>query len=314
MVNFEYRSRQPGGTMQRHISGFAFILTAALLFYGAGATAAPTHNPYPVPSTTSESEDVFPATHDVLCHGVLCGTMTINTYEPAKYKQDGVDFVGAEISGVYNNITGKASHFIQVIKTTTQAPKWIDPANTPVPVPFVDTPPGGYQGDPFDYRVYYDEGEFPNFFDAPAASLGLIQAQAGKSFSVTFETWIVCVLDESYDDVANTAKGDTYTVATLLGWDWGYTAKYDGAGDVTDPANYSSTVADFHWLTGTPTAPWFAALDQTYGAGATTDWFNVNIGDCDFCIIPEPNMSLWLMLLGMVALMVMTYPRRRFQR
>lgn len=302
--------------MTMRFTGFALSAAAALLYTGA-AFAGPTHDPYPTPAPveTSPVPNTAPFTHDVMCHDVLCGTMKIDTYKPAKFTQDGVDFVGAEISGAYTNITGKVSHYVQVVKSATMPPKWIDPANTTVPVPFVDTPPGGYQGQPFDYKPYYDEGEFPQFFDSPASSLGLIQAAPGKTITVEFETWLVCVLDETTDDVANTAKGDTYSVATLLGWEWGYTASYNGAGNVADPANYTSTVSPFSWVTGTPTAQWFAALDDTYGAGANTDWFNVNVGDCDNCLLPEPDgLSLWIASFGSFIAIVAVRRRYGMQR
>lgn len=309
--------------MRRQIFGFAFALATAIL-YGTTAYAGPTHDPYPAPAPIYQAEDVFPASMDALCHGGVCGTMTINQYGGPFFFFDDPDHpadatgAGITISGTYANTSGLETRYIQTIIKVKRGGVNPDemylksPDGSSMAPPIVDTPPGGYQGQPFDYEPYYDEaGDFPDFFDAPRVSLTRLQAET--PITVEFETWIVCVIAEDKDLIDNTAKGDTYDVAPLLGFDWGFTATFDP--NEGPNGTFHVDPLDFYWITGTPSAQWFAALGQTYNTGEDEDWFNVNVGDCDTCRllpVPEPAQSgLALAMLGLIGLIFVTN-RRRF--
>ena len=203
---------------------------------------------------------------------------------------------GVLIEGKFTPTVSKKYHYMQsVLQTTTR--KWVD--GTDLTVPYVDTPPGGYPGDKFDYFPYYADGEFPTFFDRPDRLLS--RADAGK---VTFqwETWIACVIDEILGADPKKANDDFYKLELLpKGFTWGFTIEKTGPG--TTQPDYTVLILDFKWLDA-PTAPFLNSWNTIYGNAPNTDRFNIKQGLCDNCVpLPGP-----LPILGLGA--AFSYARR----
>jgi hypothetical protein len=125
------------------------------------------------------------------------------------------------------------------------------------------------------------------------------KSQADKTLTNIFETWIICVLDVVMGANATQAKDDSYTIAPLLGWQWGYNIVYKDIGTlgVDEFADFTVTKTPFAFVT-TPTAHWTDALTAKYGATGQ-DFWKITTGDCDDCI-PEPRSGVLLMM-GVVA-------------
>ena len=237
----------------------AHLLAASFLFAAIPLSAAPIY---------SES---------IKCGDIVCGTMDINTYE--EHKSD--TLAGVLIEGLFKPAKAREYHYLQSVLQTTQR-NWTD--GTALPVPYVDTPPGGYQGDPFDYLVWYDEGEFPQFYDRPSRLL--TRADGGK-VTYQWETWIACVIDTKMGADPKKASDDTYKVALLpKGFTWGFTLEKTGKGNTKD--DYTVTKLAFTWLNA-PTAAFTNSWTQVYGTKPNTDQFNITAGDCKDCkVTPEP--------------------------
>ncbi len=234
-------------------------------------------------------------TKDVVCPALgKLGTMVIDTYSEYKVKWVG----GVEISGQFNEQKNLIYHYIQSINS------WDDPTpkkykdGSTLPVPLIDTPPGGYQNDPFDYKVYYDETEFPQFYDKPSTYMLDAKDEADKKLGMSFETWLVCVCSESFGSQATKAKDDSYKVAPLLGWTWGYDITYADDGDEEDElVDFTVTKEAFAWKT-TPSTSWKTALGAKYSSGANEDFFNVSLCECENCeVVPAPP-AAFLVLFG----------------
>ncbi len=231
---------------------------------------------------------------DVKCGDTVLGKMEIDTYQVGETGDGTVDnpyrgFV--EIDGQFVAApagAGHSFHYIQAIVNDDRPPAFTDgTANT---TPYIDTPPGGYQSGAFDFKPYYDEGnEFPDFFDKPTINLAFTANQGDKARELEFETWLVCVIEETLGGTANNASDDTYKVAPLLGWKWGFDQTYAAvAPDGDGLEDISQVIVAFDWL-ATPSASWTAALAKVYGTNPNQDNFNVTVGDCEDCaVVPEP--------------------------
>lgn len=252
---------------------------------------------------------------DVLCDDVKCGTMEIDTYgnefkntAGAANKWTG----GVEIDGQFKPMKARTYHYVQAIKTESDTFRWISDTSVPYPQPFLDVPPGGHKvrttaggatfsSQSFDYLPWYDEGtEFPDFYDKPSDYLLLAKSEGDKKLEWAFETWLVCVINDQHDGDTE-VKDDSYKIAPLLGWQWGYDVTYNDVGTVgTDEAgDFTVTKRTFAWVT-TPSADWTNALGAKYGKDATEDNWNITTGACEECgkPIPEPSTSC-LVVLGL---------------
>jgi hypothetical protein len=286
--------------MRAHAVFTALGFVSVLLFASDGV-AEPVY---------SEPITDFPASRDVFCGETRCGTMTIDDYFAVEGTIKGVDVQGVRIKGDFTQAISGTFHFLQVAIEDSLPPKFIDGSD--LPIPYVDTPPGGYQNDPFDLLPYYDEGEFPEFVDEPFNSLGLIQA-AGV-ITVKFETWLVCVIDEQFGADLDKAQDDFFDLAPLLGWEWGLESTFNGLGanGVLDFSDVDTVALDFRFITGSPSADWLTGLDQVYGENEDEDRFNVEVGDCEGCGLPEPAGLGLPMIVVLVALGVAARRRERF--
>lgn len=257
--------------------------------------------------------------HDVYCNGEHCGTMEIDLY--TEYEMidrvivGGIEYElfygGVEIDGQFVESKDLCYHYIQSINVYDDPTpkKYID--GSTLPVPLIDTPPGGYHKDPFDYRVYYDESEFPRFYDKPSTYMPDAQTEPDLILQLSFETWLVCVISESFGPSPFEAKDDVYQVAPLLGWTWGYSIFYIDNGDgIEDLEDYLVTPEYFDWIYS-PSTDWLAALGQHYGTEQYLDWFNVSIGSCKDCVVPEPASVIGLVALGLPVLVLRWRSRKK---
>jgi hypothetical protein len=257
--------------------------------------------------------------YDVKCGDQLCGTFEIDLDEYKEYKNtpgnnSNLWRGGVNIGGKFVPKKNNEFHYIQSVKDNTDHFRWINDASVPLPEPYLDPPPGGYKvrtdvgantfvDQPFDYLPWYDEGEFPLFSDAPNSRLPYAKT---KKVELLFETWIVCVIDKKI--IPNTiAKDDTYNVAPLWGFQWGYTIDYKDVGVIgtDEPADFTVTKVDFTPLV-TPSADWNKATSSAtkYGAGDKQDFWNITKGDCKDCVtldarkVPEPSSILGILAIG----------------
>ncbi|WP_027710497.1 PEP-CTERM sorting domain-containing protein [Zooshikella ganghwensis] len=245
-------------------------------------------------------------TKDVFCDGVKCGTMEIDKYDPYKTMW----LAGVEIDGQFvATKTNREYHYIQSINIFDDpTPKKYHDGSA-LPVPLIDTPPGGYQGDPFDFKPYYDESEFPTFYDKPSTFMLDAKTEADNKLELQFETWLVCLISEKMGDNAKTAKDDAYQVAPLIGWLWGYEIAYNDVGmiGVDELVDFTVTKTNFEWKMHDPSNDWKTALTQKYGNLPNQDWFNVTLAECSDCLDPTPvpaPSSFLLILLGFLGAVI----------
>ena len=260
--------------------------------------------------------------HDVDCNGSPCGTMTIDTYKTLDLfnfgnASDPLYGMGADIHGTFSAVAKHKYHYLQaiIVNDKTAEAKFTD--KTDIPAPLLDPPPGGYSNALFDFLPYYDQANdpmpFPTFYDEPKNSFGLVPL--GDVAKVQFETWVVCVIDETFGDNPIRASDDTFDVAALLGWSWGYQIRDNRdnpPGFSEDPSDFTVSLLDFEWLTGVPTPEFISALSITYGADHTgdpdpgidaRDRFYITLSDCVNCI-PEPGtIVLWLFATAAILLL-----------
>lgn len=258
-----------------------------------------------------------PFSQDVFCGTTQCGTMTINQYQTltsnlefeSKYWLGGV-----AISGSFSETQHGKYHYIQSITSNSDTFRWINDTATPLGSTWLDTPPGGYKlrdgaggatftDNPWDTKPWYDEeNEFPGFADAPRDYMLQAKTLAGHDLEFLFETWLVCLIAADVTDNGQ-AKDDSYEVATLLGWQWGYDITYLDIGTIgqDDPEDFTVTAKAFSFILN-PTADWrLAASSATrYGQDPNQDYFNIDLGDCVNCV-PEP-VGAGFLLLGLVAM------------
>lgn len=246
---------------------------------------------------------------DVFCGTEKCGTMEIDRYEGyylwnANNPSDTSKWKGAWlIDGQFTRPAGGYSgfHYVQTVTVDEAPPLFVD--GTALPIPYVDPPPGGYSSKQWDTLLYYDENEFPTFYDFPSNLALNAVTQADSTLSLRFETWLVCLVEELLGGDATKASDDAYVIAPLLGWTWGFDIKYTAD---ADPATYdfltefSILGSAFAWI-NTPSADWNNSLTQTYGTGATADRFIVGFDDCRNCVVPAPA-TMALLLVGFLAM------------
>jgi hypothetical protein len=126
---------------------------------------------------------------------------------------------------------------------------------------------------------------------------------AGNKISFQFETWLVCVIEDKQGKDKNTAKDDTYKVAPLLGWTWGYDIAYKDQGKIGEDELGDFTVTKKALaFTKVASADWKKAIDKStvYGSPTgTQDFFNVTLGDCTQCAVPAPPSAILLLLGGL---------------
>jgi len=207
------------------------------------------------------------------------------------------------IDGQFTRPAGGYSgfHYVQTVTIDEAPPRFVD--GTGLPIPYVDPPPGGYSSRQWDTLVYYDQNEFPTFYDFPSNLALDAVTQADNTLSLRFETWLVCVVEQLLGGDATKASDDTYVIAPLLGWTWGFDIKYTPD---ADPATYNFLTefgilgSAFAWVDTAPSASWSNSLTQTYGSGSTADRFIVGFDDCRNCVVPAPA-TAELLLAGFMA-------------
>jgi hypothetical protein len=268
----------------------------------------------------SGTAHAVPFTKDVFCDTEKCGTMEITTYEEftgnATFPSNKW-LGGVEIKGDFKNVAkSREYHYLQSIKTESDTFRWINDASVKYPQPFLDVPPGGHKvrdaagsatfvDQVFDYLPWYDGGDPPPFFDKPSDWMLPAKEQMDKKLEWDFETWLIYVIQDMHDNDQQ-AKDDTYKVAPLLGWRWGYDLIYKDIGVIgTDEfADFTVAKKPFEFVTS-PAADWTSALSAKYGdpaKSAAQDFWNITIGSCKDCLtIPEPA-SILLLLPGFLAL------------
>ncbi|MGK7942032.1 MAG: PEP-CTERM sorting domain-containing protein [Crocosphaera sp.] len=245
--------------------------------------------------------------YEVKCGDVLCGTFEIDldqyktTTNTTGANSDKDKWLGGvEIQGKFTSKKNNEFHYMQSVKTNSDTFRWINDPSVKYPQPFLDVPPGGHKvrdaagsatffDQEFDYLPWYDEPTdnppFPSFFDGPQDWMLPAKTIAGNKIEWLFETWIICLIDKKVID-NKTAKDDTYKVAPLWGFEWGYTIEYKDVGAIgtDEPGDFTVTKVPFMPL-ATPTADWNKATSSAtkYGAGAKEDFWNITKGDCKEC-------------------------------
>lgn len=253
-----------------------------------------------------------------------CGQLDITTYEKVVVR----DFEKLRFSGglvIEADWKGKkpaAYHFLSAITKDDSPPKYVD--GSALPIPYADTPPGGYQHSTWpitDYSPWYPyesgAGTDKHFEDAPRNPFGsLFTFKDGKiatyrPVDVFFETWLVCTLERKgkKPPVKGPAKDTSYKVAPLAGFTWGFTLFWDDVdknGEL-DPGLLEIDVKlkPLNALAA-PSASMTKAFSKTTTYGKTKDFFDVTFaGTCKDCMseVPEP-VSLSYVVLGVLILMV----------
>lgn len=251
-------------------------------------------------AVSAETDAAFvPEIRSVTCAGKLCGSMEISWYREF---HDGDASPSLERNGV--NIRGRFRgfrdqprefHYLQVL-TRFKADdfRWSRDPDATLPSRFVDAPPFGVWRPEsntsgqirrvehkFDTLPWFDEGEFPLFEDRPRAFLA--SARTHGSVTMEFETWLVCVVSAKQGLDRDRVSDDSYVVAALVGWTWGYDITYRGAGmpGVDDFADYTFTTLPLSFVTQ-PSAVFEEALGATMGT-TVTDQFDIHLGQAAEC-------------------------------
>jgi hypothetical protein len=246
----------------------------------------------------------------------MCGARTLGTMDINEYAAVEVAAVpassslgGVRIKGEFTTAAPALTfHYLQAILIDDAPFLFTD--GSAFTAPYVDTPPGGYQGQPFDLKPYYDQpGDnpaFPGFFDEPKLRLNRArdanQTGPDGKINVDFETWLVCVVKETMGATANRAKDDMYFVAPLVGWTWGFNIALtdNGNADMNELADYDTKANPFAFIPA-PSASWQFALEKVYSIGtANEDFFDILLRDCSACV-PEPG-AISLAGVGVLAL------------
>ena len=237
-----------------------------------------------------------PEVKEIKCGGERCGTMEISTYESVKGLPDKPDSWGSRIIGKITETKNLVFHIVQslIIYDDRDPGKLKFTDGTELPAQFVDTPPGGYLGQKWDYKPYFDEqGELPDYFDTPTMNVRKAKDEPDKKLQMSFETWVVCTIQEIFGDKKEKASDDTFKISPLLGWTWGYTLTYiDNMDGVEDLKDFKVDLDNLAWLEPpiAPSALWSSSLLEIYGAAPNQDNFNIVVGDCKNCIqeVPAP--------------------------
>jgi hypothetical protein len=235
---------------------------------------------------------------NVFCGSNRLGRMEIGTYRAFKAANDPVldNTGGVEIRGQFTAEVAHRYHYLQVVTLDDQPLAWISDG-LPVSVPYIDPPPGGYVGSPFDFLPWYDPAglPFPGFFDRPRNPL--TDSKRINPFDVQFETWLVCVVGRSLGPFDRLAQDDFYRVAPLLGWEWGFSTAYrdvDPLG-IDDLGDFTVTKTPFAFRAA-PSALWLAGLDQVYGRFPNQDFWIIQVVDCTRCVPVPGGLVIWSVL------------------
>jgi hypothetical protein len=152
-----------------------------------------------------------PEVKEIKCGGEKCGTMEISTYESVKGLPDRPNSWGSRIIGKITETKNLVFHIVQsLILYDDRDPgklKFTD--GTELPAQFVDTPPGGYFGQKFDYTPYYPF-ELPIYSDMPTINVRKAKDEPDKKLQMSFETWVVCTIKEIFGD----KKGRAFVVSS----------------------------------------------------------------------------------------------------
>jgi len=235
----------------------------------------------------------------VVCGAVPCGSMEIFWYRGFRDSDPtpGVERAGVNIRGRFRGFREQARefHFLQAI-TRFEADdfRWSRDPAVALPPHFIDAPPFGLlhpetdaEGrfrtveHKFDALPWYDEGDFPIFDDRPRAFLA--SARQHGRVTMEFETWLVCVIDARQGPDPARVSDDTYEVAALLGWTWGYDIVHRDVGEpgVDEFEDYTFSVRPVRYV-ARPSGAFEAALGATLGR-AVTDRFDIRLGDPARC-------------------------------
>lgn len=270
---------------------FSRLVIIVLTFAGLAPSAC---------AADSASTSTFvPQIRSVICDGKLCGSMEISWYR--KF-QDGDAAPGLERNGV--NIRGRFRgfrdqirefHFLQVL-TRFKADDfhWSRDPDAVLPSRFVDVPPFGVRRPEtdasghfriaehkFDALPWFDEGEFPLFDDRPRAFLA--SARTHGQITMEFETWLVCVISAKEGPDRQRVSDDSYAVAPLIGWTWGYDITYRdvGTSGVDEFEDYTYALLPLRFVPQ-PSAAFGESLGATMGQ-TVTDRFDIHLGRAADC-------------------------------
>jgi len=139
-------------------------------------------------------------THDVYCKTEKCGTMEIDIYAARATATAG----GVEIDGQLVPVPGNSTqyHYLQAVVVDDAPLNYRD--GTAMAAPYLDPPPGGYENQPWDYLPWYDEGEFPTFYDYPKNPWTDVPIDG--AMTVQFETWLVCLTGITWETSFSTPR------------------------------------------------------------------------------------------------------------
>lgn len=253
-----------------------------------------------VASASAETPSAFvPQIRAVTCAAELCGSMEISWYR--KF-QDGdasprLERNGANVRGRFRATRPQTRdfHYLQTL-TRFKADdfRWSRDPDAALPARFVDVPPFGVWRlemdasgrfrnveHKFDALPWFDEGEFPLFEDRPRAFLA--SARAHGKVTMEFETWLVCVIHAREGPDRERVSDDSYAVAALIGWTWGYDIAYRdiGAPGADTFEDYTFTLLPLRFVTR-PSPTFEESLGATMGS-AVTDRFDIRLGHAAEC-------------------------------
>jgi hypothetical protein len=259
----------------------------------------------------------------VMCGTTECGTMVIDKYgEPRKNTTEDNKNIwdgGITIDGEFKKDANYLPefHYLQaVLIDDSPSTHWGPNAvSERLLAPYLDAPPFGYVffndarkfrkvGAKQDELPWYDNrlNPLPRFIDKPGDFLLFAKDLQDGLMMVEFETWLVCVIEQKFIDDKDT-KNDSWKVAPLAGWTWGFSIKYDDVGNlgVDEAADFTVFETDFAFI-DTPSNGWKRSLTHVYTTELDRELFDVTLGACEDCK-PTPEPSTLLMLLAPVGLL-----------
>jgi hypothetical protein len=194
--------------------------------------------------------------------------------------------------------TGVNWAWMQAITTDSTPSVVRDAGGNALATPYPDTPPGGYQfqpfgvgafiADPWDNIPWYGNNGFGqlDLYDQPRDFI----SPANGATTISFESWLVCVTRSD-----NAVRGN-YTVLPLVGFTWGFTYNYgadangNNNGTLGDDIREYTGATNFGGLTqgGQPSAAFKAGYNKYWNV----NYLN-NPQECENCLAaqsaPEPG-------------------------